>query len=97
MQRFICWWVRSRTRAGSRAVFCESMDQPHLIAAVHQVLVQSGRHPEGVAGGSDGHRHQPEHRPKVQASFAPVAKHYGVTCGAVSAAAPEPQRRGRER
>ena len=82
------------TRFG--AVFCESMDQPHLIAAVHEVLEQLG----GTAKKWRVDRMATVINPntgKVQASFGAVAKHYGVTCGAVSAAAPEPQRGGRER
>ena len=64
------------TRFG--AVFCESMDQPHLIAAVHEVLEQLG----GTAKKWRVDRMATVINPntgKVQASFAPVAKHYGVS------------------
>ena len=78
VSRFISWLVRSRTQPGSRAVFCESMDQPHLIAAVHEVLEQLG----GTAKKWRVDRMATVINPntgKVQASFAPVAKHYGVS------------------
>lgn len=64
------------TRFG--AVFCESMDQPHLISAIHEVLQQLG----GTAKAWRVDRMATVMNPKtgkVQASFAPVAKHYGVT------------------
>lgn len=64
------------TRFG--AVFCESMDQPHLIAAIHEVLQQLG----GTAKRWRVDRMATVMNPitgKVQASFAPVAKHYRVT------------------
>ena len=64
------------TRFG--AVFCESMDQPHLIAAIHDVLEQVG----GTARRWRVDRMATVINPttgKVQESFAPVAKHYGVS------------------
>lgn len=64
------------TRFGG--VFCESMDQPHLIAAIHEVLQQLG----GTAKTWRVDRMATVMNPntgKVQASFAPVAKHYGVS------------------
>lgn len=60
-----------------RCWFSESMDQPHLIIAMHQVLDRLGGTPRRwrvdrmatvIVPGSD----------RVQRSFAPVAKHYGV-------------------
>ena len=61
-----------------RCWFSESMDQPHLVAGVHQVLLRLGgtarrwrtdRMATVVAPGTD----------RVQASFAAVAKHYGAS------------------
>ena len=60
-----------------RCWFSDSMDQAHLVVAMHQVLVRLGgtarrwrvdRMATVIVPGSD----------QVQASFAPVAKHYGV-------------------
>ena len=60
-----------------RCWFSESMDQAHLVAGIHQVLVRLGgtarrwrtdRMAAVVAPGTD----------RIQASFAPVAKHYGA-------------------
>ena len=60
-----------------RCWFSESMDQAHLVVGMHQVLVRLGgtarrwrvdRMATVIVPGSD----------RVQASFAPVAKHYGV-------------------
>ena len=74
-----------------RCWFSESMDQAHLVAGVHQVLVRLGgtarrwrtdRMATVVAPGTD----------RVQASFAAVAKHYGA---AVDVCPPRrPQRKG---
>jgi len=58
--------------------FCESMDQPHLIAAIHDVLTRLGG--TGKAWRVD--RMATAINPntgRVQASFAVVAKHYGVS------------------
>ena len=60
-----------------RGRFCESMDQPHLVVGMHGVLDRLGgtgrrwrvdRMATVIVPGTD----------RVQASFAPVAKHYGV-------------------
>ena len=60
-----------------RCWFSDSMDQAHLVVAMHQVMVRLGgtarrwrvdRMATVIVPGSD----------QVQASFAPVAKHYGV-------------------
>ena len=60
-----------------RCWFSEAMDQAHLVAGIHQVLVRLGgtarrwrtdRMAAVVAPGTD----------RIQASFAPVAKHYGA-------------------
>jgi len=60
-----------------RGWFSESMDQPHLVVGMHQVMVRLGgtakrwrvdRMATVIVPGTD----------QVQASFAPVAKHYGV-------------------
>ena len=60
-----------------RCWFSDSMDQAHLVVAMHHVLVRLGgtarrwrvdRMATVIVPGSD----------QVQASFAPVAKHYGV-------------------
>lgn len=60
-----------------RGWFSESQDQPHLIAGIHQVLDRIGgtarrwrvdRMATVIVPGTD----------RVQRSFAPVAKHYGV-------------------
>jgi len=60
-----------------RARFCESMDQAHLVVGIHGVLERLGgtgrrwrvdRMATVIVPGTD----------RVQASFAPVAKHYGV-------------------
>lgn len=60
-----------------RGWFSESMDQPHLVVALHEVLERLGgtarrwrvdRMATVIVPGTD----------QVQASFAPVAKHYGV-------------------
>ena len=71
--------------------FSESMDQAHLVAGIHQVLVRLGgtaqrwrtdRMATVVAPGTD----------RVQASFAAVAKHYGA---AVDVCPPRrPRRKG---
>ena len=62
--RFRCW-------------FSESMDQPHLIVGIHEILTRLGgtakrwrvdRMATVIVPGTD----------RVQSSFAPVAKHYGV-------------------
>lgn len=71
----------------SRAWLSYSMDQPHLIEGVDQVLRRFGGTPKvwrvdrmaTVINPTTG---------KIQTSFAPVAKHYGVTV------APCPPRRG---
>jgi len=58
--------------------FCESMDQPHLITAIHHVLARLG----GTAKAWRVDRMATAINPntgRVQASFAAVAKHYGVT------------------
>jgi transposase len=61
----------------TRGWFSESMDQPHLIAGIHEILVRHGGTPKRwrvdrmatvIVPGTD----------RVQASFVPVAKHYGV-------------------
>ena len=77
-----------------RCWFSESMDQAHLVAGIHQVLVRLGgtarrwrtdRMATVVAPGTD----------RVHASFAAVAKHYGA---AVDVCPPRrPQRKGRSR
>ena len=63
-----------------RCWFSESMDRPHLVWGIHQVLVCLGgtsrswrtdRMATVVAPGTD----------RVQASFAAVAKHYGAAVG----------------
>ncbi len=74
-----------------RCWFSESMDQAHLVAGIHQVLVRLGgsarrwrtdRMAAVVAPGTD----------RLQASFAAVAKHYGV---AVDVCPPRrPRRKG---
>ena len=74
-----------------RCWFSESMDQPHLVAGIHQVLERLGgtarrwrtdRMAAVVAPGTD----------RVQASFAAVAKHYGA---AVDVCPPRrPRRKG---
>ena len=74
-----------------RCWFSESMDQPHLVAGVHQVLERLGgtarrwrtdRMATVVAPGTD----------RIQASFAAVAKHYGA---AVDVCPPRrPRRKG---
>ncbi len=74
-----------------RCWFSESMDQAHLVAGMHQVLVRLGgsarrwrtdRMAAVVAPGTD----------RVQASFAAVAKHYGA---AVDVCPPRrPRRKG---
>jgi transposase len=60
-----------------RGWFAESMDRPHLVAGIHEVLGRHGgtakrwrvdRMATVIVPGTD----------RVQASFAPVAKHYGV-------------------
>lgn len=60
-----------------RGWFSEQMDQPHLVVGLHEVLERLGGTPKRwrvdrmatvIVPGSD----------QVQASFAPVAKHYGV-------------------
>jgi transposase len=60
-----------------RGRFCESMDQPHLVVGMHGVLERLGgtgrrwrvdRMATVIVPGTD----------RVQASFVPVAKHYGV-------------------
>ncbi len=70
-----------------RGVLTESMDQPHLIEAIHQVLVRLG----GTARVWRTDRLATVIVPgtgDVQPSFAPVARHYGV------AVKPCPPRRG---
>jgi transposase len=70
-----------------RAVFADAMDQPHLIAGMHEVMVRLG----GTAGCWRVDRMATVIKPgtaDVQASFVPVAKHYGVTVN------PCPPRRG---
>ena len=42
-----------------RGVLCESMDQPHLVDALHRVSVDLGRPDPGVAVRPDGHRVSP--------------------------------------
>ena len=74
-----------------RCWFSESMDQPHLVLGIHEVLVRLGgtarrwrtdRMATVVAPGTD----------RVQASFAAVAKHYGA---AVDVCPPRrPRRKG---
>jgi transposase len=70
-----------------RGVLAEAMDQPHLIEALDGVLRRLG----GTAGRWRVDRMATVIDPgtgRLQASFAPVAKHYGVTV------APCPPRRG---
>lgn len=70
-----------------RGVLAEAMDQPHLIEAMDGVLRRLG----GTAGQWRVDRMATVINPdsgRVQASFAPVAKHYGVTV------VPCPPRRG---
>jgi transposase len=70
-----------------RGVFAEAMDQPHLIEALDGVLRRLG----GTASGWRVDRMATVINPdtgRLQASFAPVAKHYGVTV------VPCPPRRG---
>ncbi|MGQ0824950.1 MAG: IS21 family transposase [Actinomycetota bacterium] len=71
----------------TRGWFSESQDQPHLIEGIHEVLVRHGGTPKRwrvdrmstvIVVGSD----------RVQPSFVPVAKHYGVRVD------PCPPRRG---
>lgn len=61
----------------ARGWFSESQDQPHLVEGIHEALVRHGGTPKRwrvdrmatvIVPGSD----------RVQASFVPVAKHYGV-------------------
>ena len=70
-----------------RGVFADAEDQPHLVAAMHGVLVRLG----GTARVWRVDRMATVIKPgtaDVQASFVPVAKHYGVSV------APCPPRRG---
>ena len=78
------WGVKTAVLVGAlshsgkfRCWFSDSMDQPHLIIGIHQVLVRLGgtakrwrvdRMATVIVPGTD----------RIQASFAPVAKHYGV-------------------
>jgi len=64
------------------------MDQPHLIDGLDRITAPGRRHP-GVAVRPDGHR-LPSDTGRVTASFAGVAKHYGVTV-AVCPPVPAPQ------
>jgi transposase len=71
----------------TREVLCESMDQPHLIEALDGVLRRLG----GTARNWRTDRLATVIRPgtaDIQASFAPVAKHYGAVV------VPCPPRRG---
>lgn len=71
----------------ARGWFSESQDQPHLVEGIHEILVRLGGIPKRwrvdrmstvIVVGSD----------RVQPSFVPVAKHYGVSVD------PCPPRRG---
>ena len=83
----MCCWARSRTRARIRGVLAESMDQAHLIEAMDEVMRRLG----GTAHIWRTDRLATVIVPgtrDVQASFAPVAKHYGAVVE------PCPPRRG---
>jgi transposase len=58
--------------------FCESMDQPHLIAAIHHVLVRLSGTPKAWRVDRMATAINPN-TGRVQASFGAVAKHHGVT------------------
>jgi transposase len=78
------WGAKAHVLVGSlpfsgkfRAVFAEAEDQPHLVAAMHEVMVQLG----GTARVWRVDRLATVIKPgtaDVRPSFVPVAKHYGV-------------------
>ena len=62
-----------------RGVLAESTDQPHLIDALHRICAALGGLTRTLAVRPDGHRLPPRQSGRVTASFAAVAKHYGVS------------------
>ena len=57
----------------------ESMDQPHLVDGLDRVTRALGGVTAGVAVRPDGHRRATRRPGRITASFAAVAKHYGVS------------------
>ena len=85
--RCSCWSGRSSHSSKTRAWLAYSMDQPHLVEGIDQILRRLG----GTARVWRVDRMATVINPatgKLQASFVPVAKHYGVTV------VPCPPRRG---
>ena len=73
----MCSWARCRTRGGPGACICPATDQAHLVEAMDGVLRRLG----GTARYWRVDRMATVVVPAsgdVQASFAPVAKHYGA-------------------
>ena len=78
-RRRTCWSGRWRTRGGGAAVLAESMDQPHLIDGPGPGHPRAGRADHGRGGSTGWPRSCHPGIGRVTASFAGVAKHYGVS------------------
>ena len=83
-----CCWARCRTRAAPVACWPSRWTRPHLIEAIDAVLRRLGGTARRVAHRPAGDGDRARAARDVQASFAPVAKHYGAIV------VPCPPRRG---